>query len=272
MKFSRTLPLAGIACLLVQGGIVFAQADLPPAVQMEHDLIDGTHQENLKKARQPLADLGAKYTTALEKRKAAVQAEGKLESVLLVQGAIDSFAAGNLPGGESADPELAKLGKVYLEQHAKLEDSLRPALAEAWNLHRRKLDSFVTRLTKDGKIEEAKAVREEIAGVDSTIEGLAKKGAKPEIAKSPKELLLSKTWKVKPEGGRSYDVKFEETGKAKRVEDDTAIWKWKLEEDGTLMCHWLSGGFVKFEFADPAASKFSGTAKSGTKYTMTAKD
>jgi hypothetical protein len=48
------------------------------------------------------------------------------------------------PACKCADQELAKLGKVYVEQRAKLGSSVKPALVDARNLHRSKLDALVT--------------------------------------------------------------------------------------------------------------------------------
>ncbi len=247
--------------------------DLSPVVRMEYDLISGIHEENLKKARQPLADLDVKYTAALEMRKEAAQAAGNLDLVLLTEEAIENFAAGTPPTGEASDSELAKLGKVYLEQHAKLEASHRPVIVEAWKLYRRKLEGFITRLTKEGKIEEAKIIREEIATVDATIVGLSEKGDKKAVAKSVKDLLLSTNWKARHDGERSsVDVKFQANGTAIRVQDGSVIWNWKIEDGRTLVCRWLSSGWVKFEIDDLKASKITGATRAGGKFTLTAMD
>ncbi|MCW1925514.1 hypothetical protein OKA05_23350 [Luteolibacter arcticus] len=238
--------------------------ELSPAAQLEHDLISGTRDDNLKKIRQPVVDLDTKYKAALEKRRVEAQDAGKLDLVEQIDGAIKSFADGTPPAGESTDPELAKLGKVYIEQRAKLEASSKPALVEAWTFHRRKLEALVTRLTKEGKIEDAKAVRDEAASIDDTIAKLSGK----QVIKSARDLILSTKWEVKPQGERPWTVKFRENGTASRGDETAVVWKWKIEDEKVLWCHWISSGWIKFEIPDLSASKFEGVSKGGEKWSM----
>lgn len=245
-----------------------AEEELSSVAKFEHDLISGTHQEILQKIHQPITDLDTKYQAALEKRRADAQAAGKLDQVVEIDAAIKSFANGIPPNGESADPELAKLGKVYVEQRTKLESSFKPALVDAWNLHRRKLDGLVTRLTKEGKIEDAKLVRAEATRIDDTIAELSGKV----VIKSARDLILSTTWEMRGAGEGPRRVRFRDDGIATLVGKTATLWKWRIENEKVLWCHWVSTGWVKFEIADLQASKFEGVSKGGQKWTMSPAD
>jgi hypothetical protein len=271
LRFSPSFRLAAALLSLAGSALLVHPAtagELAPATQLEHDLISGTHGDSLKKIRQPLADLDTKFRAALEKHRSETQAAGKLDGVVKIDQAIKSFDAGTPPTGESADPELAKLGKAYIEQRAKLEASLKPAFIEAWTFHRRKLEGLVSRLTKEGKIEDAKTVRDEAAAVEDTIASFS---GKP-VIKSAKDLILSKAWEAKQVGERPWTVKFRENGTATRSggdkEKETVVWKWKIEDEKVLWCHWLSNGWVKFEIPDLRASKLEGASKSGDKWSL----
>ena len=157
---------------------------LSPAARMEYDIIGKTREEALARVNEPIARLGEKFAAALEKRKAAVQAAGKLDDVVRVEDALKSFAGGELPTGESADPEIAKLGKVYLAERAKLVASLKAPSAVAWTRHRAAVEALVASLTKEGKIEDAKTVREEIPAIDKTIADLTGKATDASFAAS----------------------------------------------------------------------------------------
>ncbi|MEK7950612.1 hypothetical protein [Luteolibacter soli] len=274
MKSLRSTPLSGIAAALLSLACVAlpvpsAAAELSPATQLEHDLISGTHGDNLKKAGQPLADLDSKFRTALEKYRAETQAAGKLDAVEKIDAALKSFDAGNPPTADSSDPELAKLGKAYLEKRTKLEVSLKAAFIDAWTLHRQKLEGLVTRLTKEGKIDDAKIVRDEASAVEKTIANLS---GKP-LIKSARDLILSTEWEAKQVGEKPWTVKFHENGTATRGGGDkgkeTVAWKWKIEDEKILWCHWPSNGWVKFQIPDLRASKLEGVSKGGDKWSLT---
>lgn len=174
----------GCCCLALVGFLptsAFADSEgLPAEVRQEYDTICRSFDELLNEVNLPIAKLGTSYKAALEKHKLAAQASGNLQNVIASATALKSFDEGETPAGKSGDPEIDKLGNVYLAERAKLDEVLRGRQLAVWNKHRKDVDTLVKRLTKDAKIEAAKIVNYELEHTDSSIELLKKQSAKSE--------------------------------------------------------------------------------------------
>ena len=164
--------------------------NLSHAGRMEYDLTEEAHREALAKVREPLAKLDEKYLAALEKRKAAAQAAGELDAVIVADEALKSFAAGKTPEENAKDAEVAKITKVYLAEHKRISATLNAGTLAAWKKYRAAMEALVGSLTKEGKIEDAKIVREEIPAIDRSIAELG-------VVVSPDAAKWNGEWDVK---------------------------------------------------------------------------
>lgn len=190
---ARYLVRQVLGCLLAFPALAEI-SDLPAADGLEYDVIVRTHEDALAVVNQPLTKLGDNYRAAIVKRRAAAQAAGELKHVIEADNALKSFSAETLPTGNSTDPEIARLGKLYLAERAKILTALKAPRAIAWKKHRAEVEAFVIRLTKEDKIEEAKIVSEQIGVIDQTIAALTGKLA------PPASMLNDTKWKNSDDG------------------------------------------------------------------------
>lgn len=113
-------------------------------------------------AGKPLVELTAKYIAALAKCKADFQAAGNLDGILEMNKAIEEAGKGTVPDGKAADVTVQKYEQVYLKQKEELERSTERQLAKASADYLVLLTELMTKLTKEGKIDEALKVREKV--------------------------------------------------------------------------------------------------------------
>lgn len=115
-----------------------------------------------REAHKPLKELTDRYVAALGKCKADFQSAGNLDGIIEVNKAIEEIGKGILPDGKSADATLQKYEQVYLTQKEEAERSIERQLAKASETYLGLLTDLMTRLTKQGKIDEALKVREKV--------------------------------------------------------------------------------------------------------------
>jgi hypothetical protein len=167
------------AAIWVTSPVIAAEEGMSAANQMEFDVVRQDHLLDLSKVNQASVDLRDKYLAALQKRKETLAAAGNSKGVTTVEGAINDFSGGQYtegidPGGDSPDPEVAALGKVYLKEHQKLIASVKDRTIAVWKKYRQDLMDFGARLTKDGKTADASAVAVEVRKAEQNLLALQK--------------------------------------------------------------------------------------------------
>jgi hypothetical protein len=146
--------------------LLHAMADisqLSPEAAMHYDVVTRAYKSSIAKACDPVTKLTEKFLGALEKRKSNAQVAGQLDQIIAIDKTIAAVNAGQLPEAETKDSEAAKLTKIYLGEHTRLTTAAKPALDAAAKKQHGELEILVSNLTKDGKIDDAKIVREELA-------------------------------------------------------------------------------------------------------------
>jgi len=154
--------LLGLRCL---GGADAAESSLR--------LLEDVHSDRVAEVEKPLEALTESYLAAVEAYKEKKQAEGDLAAALAAEQAIAHVRDGNLPEPVAENEELARLAVVYLEHRIKLRHNLIPQRIAAEREHLAELKTLVSRLTREGRLEAAKTVQEEVVELEAGIESLA---------------------------------------------------------------------------------------------------
>jgi hypothetical protein len=124
--------------------------------------IEVMREVQLEAASRPLKDLATKYREALEKKRAAAQESGNLESLVAVKAELELLAEGDDTAPPPKAAELAKLRQIYRDQKAKVRPQVEAALLAVDRDYAKELNKLVTELTKAGKADEALKVREKL--------------------------------------------------------------------------------------------------------------
>lgn len=159
--------------LLAAGASSRAQDQKPLSVGDAKFQLDVYREE----ARRPLRDLQDKYEQALEKLAKTEQEQGRLDAYLATQEERKQFRGRNAEPDKSPYPSLESLRTIYREE-------LDKALAEIAKSEIRLLGNYISHLksgeqnlTREGRLDEALAVRSEIDSTWKEIEALKTTGA-----------------------------------------------------------------------------------------------
>jgi len=124
-----------------------------------------TFDERAAEARAPLAELKQKYLNALGALAEREQAAGRLDSLLEIRRIVEAAEAGAPADPPAVGGELGRLEEIYRRERARLEEQISQSLAPARAAYSAALEEVVTLLTREGRLEEALAVREELAAL-----------------------------------------------------------------------------------------------------------
>ena len=144
--------------------------------------VDQPHQE-------ALADLNTKYTAALERAMSSAQQAAKLDEALALKSEKENIGSGTgVPELDEAGtlPSLKTLRATYRLSLAKLEMQRAKRLEVIVKEHSRLLDGLTQKLTKEGKLDEAKAAREQSENLLKDSNPTSKRGASPNHASAGK--------------------------------------------------------------------------------------
>lgn len=109
----------------------------------------------------PIEDLNQLYEGQLSALREKVKAAGDLDKILVVDKEIKGFRSGE-PTGEETFPEIERLRGIYGAELKKRRDEIATALPHYLSRYLEQLDSLSKELTRQDRLEEALAVREEV--------------------------------------------------------------------------------------------------------------
>lgn len=175
MKALCVLPLALIFALSIASAETPEHLSAP--TRSEFNTIAANHQTALATVNQPLTKLAENYKAALNKQRDAAKAAGKLDRVVAIEEALQSLDEDKTGQASSSDPEIAKLAKVFATEREKISGTLKAGQAKAWQKYSSDLATFVAKLTKEDKIDDAKIVREQLSEAERTIDNLTGKSS-----------------------------------------------------------------------------------------------
>lgn len=136
------------------------RAQAPANVDAAVDALEMEREVGFSIERQPLEDLGKQYGEALEKRKTAAQAASDLDGATAASDELKKLASGDVGKDLPKDAQVARLKKTYLEQIAKVQVQVSTKLVAVEKTYATGLDNLTAELTKAGRLDEAKQVRE----------------------------------------------------------------------------------------------------------------
>lgn len=127
-----------------------------------------------------LEELDAKYRGALERAQGSAQKSGKLEDSVAFRDEVDQLTSGFVEEKDTANlpPTLKSLRSVYINSRTQLESRRAAKLAPLKRKMGQSLDQLIVTLTKEGRLEDALAVKQarvEFSDVGSSIMVAAKK-------------------------------------------------------------------------------------------------
>jgi hypothetical protein len=203
LPISRLI-LSLLAFLLPLGAARAEEKELSPAVAMELDYVKSLAEDLRTKAKTPLTELDDKYRLAVEKIRDDAKASANTAGHLEAEAALEEFAKSGAPNGESGNPAIARLEKIYLEQRPKVTEQIRPALIKTEQSLGQELKRMVEELTKKGEIDQALILKKEMDSVASRLKSMqdgAMVGTKSRPA--PKVTIVKATF---ASGEQSADV------------------------------------------------------------------
>lgn len=203
---SLKCPFGVLLVIAWLGGTAWAPAqDGNPAADVKK--IQEQFEAELLNLNKPLAMLQDKYRGYLTKQKADFQAAGKLEEMLAVDAELQSLSSGS-DEPLSNYPELKRLQEIYRTQRSTVQtNGVKNKLSIIQSFQKNAAD-LAAKLTKEGKIEEAKlalaeAKRFEAMSLDPALAVVPPKAEAPKTveAKGAKEVTNSLGMKFVPVPG-----------------------------------------------------------------------
>jgi hypothetical protein len=134
-------------------------SELAP-LQADYDL--KSKAQVIQPYEKAVADVRAKYLTALENACASAQNTGKLDEALAYKAEVESvFTMKSVPATDDTDTQdgLKKLRSVYRAAVGKLSQDKDRKLQPLKAAYSKVLDPLVSRLTKEGRLEDAQVVK-----------------------------------------------------------------------------------------------------------------
>jgi hypothetical protein len=171
------LALAGMAACLAFSFPVAAQQSAADLAQIARTAIETADTEAIFQK----ADLGKKYATALEGLEKKFRSEGDLDAVLRVREEREEVLKSGTTSSHT-DKALVDLRAKYTSALAVIDQAQSAAHTKAMDQFRASLRGSESALVKDGKVEEAVALRQEGALLLEELDGLAKTAQAPAAA------------------------------------------------------------------------------------------
>ena len=199
--------------------------------------LKSSFQELVEDKRSGQADFDKKYEEKLVQLEATAQKDAKLELVLAVRKEREEFR-GRKEMGKSSHAELAALQRIYAEHSAKIQQQEAEDRNKMVRAYLVKLGEIRDELTRDGKIDQALEVRNEIVRGESLLTAPRETDAPGRgehlIAESVRP---GRVWAGKhPIDGRDWSIKLLADGKAEfnhRFKQDRF---WAFEPPNVLYC------------------------------------
>lgn len=151
-----------IAALLALACPAEAAGELSEATAATMESLEAERLRDWQKACAPASDLQAKFKAALEKLEAGAKSAGNSKRALAAQAVLAELEEGESPNGQSADPEVAKAEKVFIEHMEKLKAQIRPALIKREEDHHSRLERLATQLEAKGLSDDASEIAERV--------------------------------------------------------------------------------------------------------------
>jgi hypothetical protein len=135
---------------------------VPELVPLQADYDSKSKAQVIQPYENAMADLNAKYLAGLENSRASAQKSGKLDEALAYKAEIESVVATkSVPSTDDAGTQdgLKKLRSAYRAAAGKLSQEKGRKLQPLKDAYSRVLDPLVSRLTKEGRLEDAQIVK-----------------------------------------------------------------------------------------------------------------
>ena len=160
MNFVTKLSFVLVGSLISAFSVAEAQSQKLPTPESVRLKLE----EKLQELRKPQDDLESGYESALEKLETKLQGEGKLDEVLKIRTEIESFRDPNksFPEAYESIEELQRLRNKYVEAYWRLRDQNRLQQIKLLNAYLEFLQKYRTKLTKEGSVDAAILLDDEI--------------------------------------------------------------------------------------------------------------
>ncbi len=153
------------------------------------------HEVDVSLLKTPYDKLDEAYGKQLEKLSEVARAKGDLDQMLFIEKEIDAVKAGQtgaeIPGSYAA---VARARSIYEIEKSKLAMTRATKVRELRAAHRLKLLALQKKLTQQRKLDEAIAVKAELAALEALIRAgtpsTARKVATPAVAGAPGKLIV----------------------------------------------------------------------------------
>jgi hypothetical protein len=172
MKFPPLLCLSVSTLLLAGTSRLAAEDELSPGVALEIDVLRSTRDDLRVAAGLPVKELDTKYQAALERLGEQARSAGKFPVVVAANDSLKEFTQAGIPNGESENPELVKMEKVYLEQLAKIKEQARPGFVKLEKDYAGQLTRVAAALTQKNETADALLVQKQIKREEAFIKRL----------------------------------------------------------------------------------------------------
>lgn len=156
----RLFPLACVALALWTGRL-FAQ-------EVSLATLKERFAEQRSLLEKPIADLNQLYEVQLTALREKVKSAGDLEKILIVDKEIKGFHSGET-AGEDTFPEIERLRTIYGAELKKRRGEIATALPPFLSRYLEQLDALSKELTRQDRLEEALAVREETKSIQQLL-------------------------------------------------------------------------------------------------------
>lgn len=156
---------------MIVAAVVKAESKSETA-DLERALFEGNVASVEKTHTQSISKLSQQYIKALESKAEELQGKGDLDSLLAVKGELTRF---NESGGVPATPDqpapqiITDLQGIYRNAEAQANQTRRSAILRHATGYLAHLEDLQVKMTKDGKLEEAVKVRDEVVRIRAYI-------------------------------------------------------------------------------------------------------
>lgn len=186
-------------------------------------------EETLGEVQAPVTQLQTQYEEGLSRLAQTAQAEGNLEKTLLIRSELEGFrqAKDGIPSSYDAYDDLKWYRKTYLENLARFKKQQAKARVQVYEVYIDQLAEQKTKLTQDGRLDEAAVILGEIHRLQSV------QVAQLSTHDSPLKPRVDETVAWELEDASDYKIlgELEVTQSGKRIQVTSPQTRARLESD-----------------------------------------